>query len=149
MGAKMEVLPNSLLKRRGSSTATWGGGTLGRVGGRRRKRGAEAQFTTTTSCSAACGRPSCLAASHTGLQQQHHAVQPVVGRLPKQFLTQRVRCPRSWPCNRLVTRPWRRLGMEGPEDDGGEGNLGRVEKNTKRAESNIAPPTWCDFNKRK
>ena len=39
--------------------------------------------------------------------------------------------------------------MEGPEDDGGEGNLGRVEKNTKRAESNIAPPTWCDFNKRK
>ena len=38
MGAKMEVLPNSLLKRRGSSTATWGGGTLGRVGGRRRRR---------------------------------------------------------------------------------------------------------------
>ena len=37
MGAKMEVLPNSLLKRRGSSTATWGGGTLGRVGGRRRR----------------------------------------------------------------------------------------------------------------
>ena len=32
------------------------------------------------------------------------------------------------------------LGMEGPEDDGGEGNLGRVEKNTKRAESNLAPP---------
>ena len=32
------------------------------------------------------------------------------------------------------------LGMEGPEDDGGEGNLGRVEKNTKRAESNVAPP---------
>ena len=32
------------------------------------------------------------------------------------------------------------LGTEGPEDDGGEGNLGRVEKNTKRAESNIAPP---------
>ena len=30
--------------------------------------------------------------------------------------------------------------MEGPEDDGGEGNLGRVEKNAKRAESNIAPP---------
>ena len=30
--------------------------------------------------------------------------------------------------------------MEGPEDDGGEGNLGRVEKNTKRAESNLAPP---------
>ena len=30
--------------------------------------------------------------------------------------------------------------MEGPEDDEGEGNLGRVEKNTKRAESNLAPP---------
>ena len=30
--------------------------------------------------------------------------------------------------------------MEGPEDDGGEGNLGRVEENTKRAESNLAPP---------
>ena len=40
MGAKMEVLPNSLLKRRGSSTATWGGGTLGRVGGRRTQRSA-------------------------------------------------------------------------------------------------------------
>ena len=43
MGAKMEVLPNSLLKRRGSSTATWGGGTLGRVGGRRRQRSAIAE----------------------------------------------------------------------------------------------------------
>ena len=30
--------------------------------------------------------------------------------------------------------------MEGPEDDGGEGNLGRAEKNAKRAESNLAPP---------
>ena len=30
--------------------------------------------------------------------------------------------------------------MEGPEDDGGEGNLGWAEKNTKRAESNLAPP---------
>ena len=43
MGAKMEVLPNSLLKRRGSSTATWGGGTLGRVGGRRRQRSASTE----------------------------------------------------------------------------------------------------------
>ena len=32
------------------------------------------------------------------------------------------------------------LGMEGPEDDGGEGNLGRAEKTTKRAESILAPP---------
>ena len=43
MGAKMEVLPNSLLKRRGSSTATWGGGTLGRVGGRRTQRSASTE----------------------------------------------------------------------------------------------------------
>ena len=59
----MEVLPNSLLKGRGSSTATWGGGTLGRVGGRRRKRGA------------AAGRPSSSTASCTGWKH-HQAVQP-------------------------------------------------------------------------
>ena len=43
MGAKTEVLPDSLFKGRGSSTATWGGGTLGRVGGRRRQRSAIAE----------------------------------------------------------------------------------------------------------
>ena len=30
--------------------------------------------------------------------------------------------------------------MKAPEDDGGERNLGRAGKNTKRAESNLAPP---------
>ena len=151
MGAKMEVLPNSLLKRRGSSTATWGGGTLGRVGGRRRQRSASteprlvghlhqllfsqvcnnikqsnlwsANITScfshrfaTTSSSPTCGRPS-----------------------HQQLLTQRRRCPRSWPCHQGHGGVFG-LGTEGPEDDGGEGNLGRVEKNTKRAESNLAPP---------
>ena len=39
MDAEMEVLPNSpLLNGRGPSTATWGGGTLGRVGGRSNRR---------------------------------------------------------------------------------------------------------------
>ena len=67
----------------------------------------------------------------------------LVGHPHQQLPTQRRRCPQSrLQLLLLVARPWRSfgLGMEGPEDDGGEGNLGRVEKNTKRAESNVAPP---------
>ena len=44
--------------------------------------------------------------SCTGLHQ-HQAVQPVVGHPHQQLLVQRGRCPRSWLCHRLVTRPWR------------------------------------------
>ena len=91
MGAKMEVLPNSLSKRRGSSTVTWGGGTLGRVGGRRRKRAprlvghlpqqhlTQVYYNNIMQCS--LWSAFFIAASHTGLLQQHHAVQPVVGLL--------------------------------------------------------------------
>ena len=125
MGAKMEVLPNSLLKGRGSSTATWGGGTLGRVGGRRRRRRRIRSTSFTTSflyrleqhqAVQPSGRPSSPPASYT--EEEVSSIQAMLQGHGGVF----------------------GLGMEGPEDDGGEGNHGREEKNTKRAESNIAPP---------
>ena len=117
MGAKTEVLPNSLLKERGSSTATWGGGTLGRVGGRSWLVGLLTncfphRFATTSSSVAFWS-----------------TISPPASQLT-QLLTQRRRCPQSRPCQpgqlhvAASFSDWLQghggvfgLGMEGPEDD--------------------------------
>ena len=126
----MEVLPNSLIvvKERGSpATTTWGGGTLGGVGGRRSS--VQAASTPSTRSSQR-RRPSSMPLFH---QEEVSSIQASLVFL---------RRGHGGVCE---------LGMEGPEDVGGEGTLplGREENTTKRAEPNFAPPQPVVFSGKK
>ena len=162
MGSEDEVrdggsakLSFCFLNERGSpTTTTWGGGTLGGVGGRKSRVG---QLTINKICT---DEAVYINAFFTRLQREGvssilaMSTRPAPCGSPAATIASAMRCSLANPgVQTWVTRPWRSFGTRhgGARGRWRRGNLPSPleEKTTRRVEPNFAPPQLGVFSRRK